>query len=179
MDFILPNNINVKIRNMDNNIDKYNNVVREDEQLIDFITLWHIIIGKWYWFVISILFFLSLACINIYRSPKAFRQNATVMVKDKAAMGGAFSGTASAFSDIAGLNMMSSANTDNEIMILQSRSLMESVVMKMNSYITYYNNNRFRWLEMYETVPFRIVESMPGYSFPKMFDISIDRKSVV
>ena len=50
------------------------------------------------------------------------------------------------FSDIAGVNMLASANTDNEMMILQSRSLMESVVMKLNSYITYYRDSRFRWL---------------------------------
>lgn len=159
---------------MENNVNKYSKLVQSnDEQIIDISALWNILLGKWYWFIISILISVSIAGIYLYRTPKVFRQNATIMVKDRSAMGGAVSGAASAFSDMVGLNMISSSNTDNEMMILQSRSLMESVVVKMNFYITYYKENKFRWTELYEYLPFRIIETFPGRSIPKEFKIEI------
>ena len=48
---------------------------------------------------------------------------------------------------------------------------MESVVMRLRSYITYYKRSNFRDSELYDILPFRIVEINPGTSLPGSFYI--------
>ena len=147
-----------------------NQNIKEEESLIDLSSLMNILIGKWYWFVLSITICLSIGVIYIYKSPKIFRKNASVLIKDSNNMG-SLSGASSAFTDLAGMRMLSSSSTDNEMLILQSRSLMESVVMRLRSYITYYRQDLLREVELYETLPFRLKESTPGLSLPSTFYI--------
>lgn len=153
---------------MNNNIN--NKKEQEEESLIDLSSIINILLGKWYWFTISIVLCIGIGLIKIYKSPKIYKKTASVLIKDSNNLG-AVSGAASAFTDLAGMKMLSSSNTDNEMLILQSRSLMESVVLRLRSYITYYRQDVLREVEIYEILPFRLNESKPGLSLPSNFFI--------
>ena len=119
---------------MNNNIN--NKKEQEEESLIDLSSIINILLGKWYWFTISIVLCIGIGLIKIYKSPKIYKKTASVLIKDSNNLG-AVSGAASAFTDLAGMKMLSYSNTDNEMLILQSRSLMEYVVLRLRSSIKY------------------------------------------
>lgn len=142
-----------------------NNNYPEEENLLDLSTLLNILLGKWYWFAGSILLALLLGCAYLYRAPKVYRKQATILVKEeKNGMGGVSQATA--FADIAGVSGLAVSNTENELLILKSRSLMEEVVYRLGAHISYYHSELFRSRELYSNTPFRVVEQERGTLMP-------------
>lgn len=148
-----------------------NQINAPEEQEIDLSAIFNLLIGKWYWFAISAFIFLALGGAYIYFTPKEFHRQATILVKDQKNGGGANSQMA-AFSDMAGLSGFSISNVENEMQILKSRSIMENVIAKTGLNITYYINNKFRDIEIYETLPLKVVEAVPGTLIPADFIIT-------
>lgn len=80
------------------------------------------IFRNWYWFVISIFLALAVGALHIKISPKIYKREATILVKDSRKGG---SSDILAFQDLLGAGRR---NVDNELFVIQSRRLMEEVV---------------------------------------------------
>ena len=80
------------------------------------------IFRNWYWFFISIVLALAAGALHIKTSPKIYKRDATILVKDSRKGG---SNDILAFQDLLGAGRR---NVDNELFVLQSRRLMEEVV---------------------------------------------------
>lgn len=80
------------------------------------------IFRNWYWFAISMFLCLCVGVLYVKTTPKIYKRDATILVKDSRKGGGA---DILAFQDILGAGRR---NVDNELFVLQSRRLMEEVV---------------------------------------------------
>jgi capsular exopolysaccharide synthesis family protein len=146
------------------------NTVEESEGGLDFQTIVNIFLGKWYVFVICVFISLAIGAVYIWRSPKAFVQQASVLVKDPKT--GNAASMSSAFVDIAGINGLSTSNVQNELFILTSRSVMRGVVKRMALHYSYYMPNFMRYDELYVNSPIFIVASDPEVPIPgASFDV--------
>ncbi len=141
--------------------DNTNPSTQSDEFFIDIPSLVNIITGKWYYFLLSVVAFMSIGFAIVYFSPKVYTKTATIYIKSEN------TGVGSYFKDISGMKGFAENKTEDEIIILSSRFLMEEVVKRLNLHITYYVDEGLRTAELYEILPFRLTSEdmntlMPG-----------------
>ena len=110
----------------------------QDELTIDYQTLLHKCVKHWRWFVASILACLIIAFIYIRYTPPVYNVTAGVLIQQKDSKGGlgaALSGGAlGMLSGLGGVSLSSSF--DNELEIMQSRTLLKKVVTDLGLYIS-------------------------------------------
>ena len=131
----------------------------QDELTIDYQTLLHKCVKHWRWFVASILACLIIAFIYIRYTTPVYNVTAGVLIQQKDSKGGlgaALSGGAlGMLSGLGGVSLSSSF--DNELEIMQSRTLLKKVVTDLGLYIstaqrriTGYN------IPLYKTAPIQV-----------------------
>ena len=110
----------------------------QDELTIDYQALLHKCVKHWRWFVASILACLIIAFIYIRYTPPVYNVTAGVLIQQKDSKGGlgaALSGGAlGMLSGLGGVSLSSSF--DNELEIMQSRTLLKKVVTDLGLYIS-------------------------------------------
>lgn len=110
----------------------------QDELTIDYRTLLHKCLKHWRWFVASVLSCLILAFIYIRYTAPVYNVTAGVLIQQKDSKGGlgaALSGGAlGMLSGLGGVSLSSSF--DNEVEIMQSRTLLKKVVTDLGLYIS-------------------------------------------
>ena len=111
----------------------------------------------WPWFVASIILFLALGYLYIRKSTPVYQVNASVLIKEDNSRGG-FSNAKNPLGSLSGMGLISvSNNFDNEIEILNSRTLMKKVVINQNLYINYFAPRLFSFTrELYKTAPLNV-----------------------
>ena len=155
---------------MQENNTQQNPVVRtethqeENENGLDFQTIVNIFLGKWYVFVICVMISVAIATVYIWRAPRIFVQQATVLVKDPKT--GTVATMSAAFADIAGFTGMSNTNAQNELHIITSRSVMRGVVKRLSLQYSYYKPRFMRNDELYIASPAFIEPSDPDMPIP-------------
>ena len=109
----------------------------------------------WPWFLTSIILFLVLGYLYIRKSTPVYQVNASVLIKEDNKRG--FS-SQNPLASLSGMGMISMTNNfDNEIEILNSRTLMKKVVIAQNLYISYFEPRTLSYTrELYKTAPFNI-----------------------
>lgn len=146
---------------MQNNDPLQPTVARTDENEaggIDFQTVVNIFLGKWYVFLICVFVALLVASAYIWRTPKTYVQNASVLVRDQKGGGGSM---AAAFGDIAGFTGLSQSTVQNELQIISSRSVMRSVVKRLGLQYMYFEPRFMRKDELYVASPVYVIPSDP------------------
>jgi len=134
-----------------------NSGAENNEGGLDFQTIVNIFLGKWYVFVVCVLIALFFAAVYIWRSPKVFVQQASVLVKDQKA--GSSAAMGAAFADIAGFSGLTTSNVQNELFIITSRSVMRGVVKRLSLQYSYYAPRFMRKDELYIASPVYVVPS--------------------
>ena len=107
----------------------------------DFIRL---ILPNWYWYLASLIIFVSGAITYLKVTPPKYMRTATVLVKDSRKGSGS---EVTAFSDIMG--GIGRRSVDNEIHIFESRRLMESVVKRFDLTTQYSVEEQLRTTDIY------------------------------
>ena len=97
---------------------------RVDNSKFTFQDLVELVVDKWYYFVLSILLFISAGVLYILSTPPTYQREATIMVKDSRKGSGA--NELAMFGEIAGITTR--RNVDNELFVLRARRLMIEVV---------------------------------------------------
>lgn len=104
----------------------------------------------WPWFVSSILLAIVVARIYLHYTPLSYQTTASILVKDEK---NSNLSQSAIFQDLGVSNRMSGINLENEIEILRSRVLIESMVRKLKLNIRYYFDGRVRSIELYKNSP--------------------------
>ena len=131
----------------------------QDELVIDYQAIWQKCIKHWRWFAASVLACLIIAFIYLRYTAPVYNVTAGVLIQQKDSKGGlgaALSGGAlGMLSGLGGVSL--SSNFDNELEIMQSRTLLKKVVTDLGLYIstaqqriTGYN------IPLYKTTPIQV-----------------------
>ncbi len=115
--------------------------------------LFYLCLSKWYWFVISMVIALGLACLYIMKTPPVYTRVATLLFKDE------YSGESNLSAEIstsfATMGLANQrTNVFNEMVALQSPSLMVDVAKRLQLYMNYSVEGRFYNRPLYgKTLP--------------------------
>lgn len=134
----------------------------QDELTIDYRMLLHKCLKHWRWFVASVLACLILAFIYIRYTAPVYNVTAGVLIQQKDSKGGlgaALSGGAlGMLSGLGGVSLSSSF--DNEVEIMQSRTLLKKVVTDLGLYISTVQQRITGYdIPLYKTSPIQIYMS--------------------
>ena len=107
----------------------------------------------WPWFLACTLLCMAGAWIYLCYTPSVYNISASVIIKDNDKNSKASSGMA----DLEDLGFYSSINNfDNEVEILQSRTLIKKVVEELDLYISYATKSSFHDIELYKSSPVKV-----------------------
>lgn len=136
--------------------EKVYNVEQEvNEEKVDFHEILFKYLIHWPWFVGTVIVCLLGAWLYLHMATPVYNISATVLIKDDKKGGGA--GMASELENL-GLNglITSSQNIDNELEVLRSKTIAKEVVVALNLYISYTDEDEFPAKDMYETSPVQV-----------------------
>ena len=128
----------------------YDDTFEDKEEQIDFKASLFKYIIRWPWFVASVIVCMACAWIYLKQSTPAYNINASIIIKDEK-KGGMLGNEFSGLEDLGLLNP--SKNIDNEIEILQSKSLIKDVVNELGLYIDYTASKGFKTVDLYGASP--------------------------
>ena len=111
--------------------------------------LFHTVISKWYWFVMSLLAALALVVLYLMVTPPTYTRSASILIKDDSK--GASAGSIAGFDDL-GI-FKTNTNVNNELLTLKSPTLMREVVMRLDLDKKYIVKQRLRKVDLYKESP--------------------------
>ena len=128
--------------------------VENDDSELSLTELWYLCIGRWPWFVLSVLLCLGVATLKLLRTQKTYTQHMEVMIKsDSRDYSG---GTMGDFADL-GL-FQSNSNVNNELIAIMSPALSLEVVNEMELNIRYSEPGFFKDRTLYgQSLPVKVV----------------------
>lgn len=127
--------------------------LEEKEEKTDFKAVLFKYTIHWPWFVACILLCMAGAWLYLRYTPPVYNISASVIIKDNDKNSKASSGMA----DLENLGFYSSINNfDNEVEILQSRTLIKKVVEELDLYISYAAKSSFHDIELYKSSPVKV-----------------------
>ena len=127
--------------------------LEEKEEKTDFKAILFKYAIHWPWFVACTLLCIAGAWLYLRSTPPVYNISASVIIKDNDKNSKASSG----MGDLEDLGFYSSINNfDNEVEILQSRTLIKKVVEELDLYISYATKSSFHDIELYKSSPVKV-----------------------
>lgn len=127
--------------------------LEEKEEKTDFKAILFKYAIHWPWFLACTLLCMAGAWIYLCYTPSVYNISASVIIKDNDKNSKASSG----MGDLEDLGFYSSINNfDNEVEILQSRTLIKKVVEELDLYISYATKSSFHDIELYKSSPVKV-----------------------
>jgi capsular exopolysaccharide synthesis family protein len=117
---------------------------------VNLIDLFFYLLGKWYWFVACIVFFVGFAYYRYAKTPLVFRSDATVIIKDP-------SNTRATVHMDNYSSLINHVSMSNEILQLKSKQLMGETLMSLGANVNYTIQERLRSIELYDRTPVRLM----------------------
>ncbi|MCF2496208.1 GumC family protein [Dyadobacter chenhuakuii] len=139
------------------------------------LTLLNDVRDYWHWLTVSLVFSVAFGLLYLRYNTPQFLVKASILVRDDA-KGSEFGDAA--FLESMGLSSMQSS-VDNEIEILKSRTLMESVVEDLQLNVRYYSTGRVKTTELFKNSPFRlrfVSQAQHSKSPPGTYVVTIGEK---
>ncbi len=131
-------------------------------------------VAHWRTFALSLGVCLLLAIIYLYRTMPVYQVSATIMVRDEK-RGGDFLTELSVFD---GINAMNNSNTDNEVEVLRSKTLIKDVICTYQLYKSYIGKKHFSSVDLFDKSPIYVVDSLfDVHSLKSSYVIELDVKS--
>lgn len=125
------------------------------EEVFSFRELMYSCLGRWYWFLISLVVCFAIATLYLLYTPPTFTRSMSVLIKEEDRGGSVSTDVASTFSEL-GLSH-SNTNVDNEMVNIQSPDLIYEVVKRLNLDVNYVTEGPFRKRLIYgDQLPFTI-----------------------
>jgi capsular exopolysaccharide synthesis family protein len=150
--------------------DKLDFTYKKEEGVSELANIVAVIANYWYLFVIGVIVSLIATFCIIQYLPNQWNISSKIIVEDdknspsKSLTNGMNADLSSLF-DI-------KSNSDNEVKVLKSRSLLRHVITDLNINIHIFDKNGFRQAEMYDNAPFKVI--LPEYQeLPKASNYNI------
>ena len=144
-------------------------VQNQQEETIDIKALVLKYTGYWYYFLLSVLFFGSIAFLSNRFTVPEYSVSTTLLIRDdnNTQLG--------AENLIEGLELFSGKrNITNEIVILNSYSITEKVIKELNLGLSYFQHGFFQTNEMFENAPFIVkIDSTNNQITGEQFEVDI------
>lgn len=125
------------------------------KQTDDFIRIQDLLalcLGKWPWFVVSLVITLGIATIYLLRTPPVYTRSASLLIKEDSKGQSLSSDVSSTFADM-GL-FQANTNVNNELLSLQSPAVMLDVVKRLHLEMDYLTDGHFHKTVLYgQTLP--------------------------
>ena len=150
------------------NTEQKNNNNPGQESEINITDIFRFVLANWYWFVLSVLVCTGIAYFYVKSSSKIYSRKASVLIRDDS-KGGAVS-ESSAFADLSLFG--GKRNVDNEVLVFQSRHLIEEVARRLHLDMSYKVKNGLREDELYTHTPVTV-------SFPEAEERQVIKVAVV
>lgn len=131
-------------------IEKPANTVEEGISIMELLSM---CLRKWYWFVVSVALFVAGGYLYIKMTPRTYERHASIMIKDETK-----GGSIGAVSELENLGLtQSNTNVNNEMVFLQSPTLMFEVVKRLGLDTGYSTEGTFHDIELYgQSLPARV-----------------------
>ncbi len=113
---------------------------------------------NWVWFVLFAIISLVASFIYLRYATPIYRSTATILIKDE--KNSSISELA-AFQDLGLTGSMNQSGFENELIILNSKTITERVVKELNLDVRYFSEGNIQSSEMYGDVPFRVTILSP------------------
>lgn len=126
------------------------------------------IVRKWYWCVLSLCICLPLAYLYAARQPQVYGKATTILIKDDYPRE---SVAATVLATTNGIINRGSTNLDNEMFLLSSHSLLETVVRNLKLDVTYWKEEKFRKVEIYRDSPIAVQFTQEGGTADARFQV--------
>ena len=124
----------------------------EKKKKTDFKEILYRYLIHWPWIAASLVLCLAATWLYLRYTPPVYNITASVLIKDSEK-----SSQSNSLSDLEELGFVTSTSIfDNEMEILQSRTLIKKVVEDLDHYISYYAEGRFSDVEVYHSSPVRV-----------------------
>ena len=125
----------------------------ESRSRLNWSTLFAILVLNWQWFLLSFIIFISGAMIYLRYVEPVYQMSARMLIKDEKRR--TYSNQMLANVETLGF-LSNSSGIDNEVEVLQSRTLLREVVKDLKLYVEYRREGRIHDVIVYNTQPFRI-----------------------
>lgn len=127
---------------------------QEEKPAIDIYQVYKLVILNWKWFALSLIICLGVAAIYLRYATPVYQASAKFLIKDDDQRGGRSSNT---LKNVQNLGFITESNgIDNEVEILDSRSLAEQTVRDLKLYVTYKAEGRVKDAILYKTQPISV-----------------------
>ncbi|MDE6486634.1 MAG: polysaccharide biosynthesis tyrosine autokinase [Muribaculaceae bacterium] len=137
------------------------NIDEKVESTLSIHDLLYLFRQKWYWFVISLAFFFCVGVVYLMKTAPMYTRTAALLIKDDK------KGTSVA-AEMSSLGIFQpKSNIDNEMLTLQSPSLMEEVITRLKLNDSYSIKTGLRKTDLYKSTPFIIAaaeKDMPEFT---------------
>jgi tyrosine-protein kinase Etk/Wzc len=110
------------------------------------------VLKNWYWFIISVVVFVSISFIYLRYSTPIYRTTSKILISSDKDQGSGEDALAKALSS----QFSSSSNVEGEAEIFKTRHLMDQVVRSLKSYITYHHKGQILTVNLYNHSPVKL-----------------------
>ncbi|MBR4814735.1 MAG: hypothetical protein IKZ67_04650, partial [Paludibacteraceae bacterium] len=129
---------------------------KADENGVDLKDLVYTFLAYWKCFAFSLVVCCLAAVAYLHYTMPTYRVSSKIMIRDEK-RGGDFFSEISVFDDI---DMLYKANTENEIELLKSKTLVKNVILERSLYVDYYGKSFFRKRDVSGFSPVVLVDSL-------------------
>ena len=159
-------------------ITRTNNNSNIRQQQTDYLRLqdlFALCIGKWKWFVLSLIVFIGLAVVYLLITPPVYTRSTSLLIKEDGKKGtSSFTSEMNAFAEM-GL-FAANTNVNNELISIQSPDVILEVIRRLNLDVTYKTDGQFHKETLYgRTLPLKVEFKDLAYNDFSAFKINISK----
>lgn len=132
-------------------------------------------IGKWKWFVLSLIVFIGLAVAYLLITPPVYTRSTSLLIKEDGKKGASsFTSEMNAFAEM-GL-FSANTNVNNELISIQSPDVILEVIRRLNLDVTYKTEGQFHKETLYgRTLPIKVEFKDLAYNDFSEFKLNISK----
>lgn len=159
-------------------VSNLNNMHQQQADFLSLQDLLAICIGKWKWFVLSLIIFIGLAVVYLLVTPPVYTRTASLLIKEGDKKGvSSLSSVVNAFADMGIFN--TNVNVSNELSSIQSPDVILEVIRRLNLDVNYKTKGKYHKETLYgRTLPLKVTFKDIAYNDFSSFTLTIEKGKV-
>lgn len=159
-------------------INRTNNIQQQRDDFLRVQDLLAICIGKWKWFVLSLIIFIGLAVVYLLVTPPVFTRTTSLLIKEGDKKGvSSLSTVVNAFADMGIFN--TNVNVSNELTSIQSPDVLLEVIRRLNLDVDYKTDGQYHRETRYgRSLPLKVTFKDIAYNDFSKFTMTLEKGKV-